>query len=384
MEDKPKEINEEKSEISLDEFYKYFGWEDNPFRPDIPKDVEATIVGFDQEIIAVRDFIAKQGKFGLITGAIGAGKSTILKYIEEHVKEQHHKKIVNSIYSSGAIDQKEMFYLISKPLLNFFTKNSYKNETLHTFGGFLNKKLNDKHLILLIDEAQDLDPTIYDLFRRLTQEAKITIIVAGTELMHNNIPDSLYDRSKTSRGMILDIQLSLLDLQLTRELIEKRIAYVGGQDIEPFTEKQIEDIQYLTKGQPRRVIIEAGELAYKIFQERALGKKEEEKASTIIRNASATLSYNLLKNHLTKTELKVLHAVNDNENCNINKITEVLPDVKPSTIQQCLKHMSGASSKYKDSALAISKYIPLVERKGAKKSATYNIHPTIKPLLAKR
>lgn len=385
---KKKEINKKFNESG---FWKTWGWRANAFEEKIPDDVGATIVGFDDEIKLIKAFVVQSYKFGMITGPIGAGKTTTLKYVSQ-ILDKDSDLIVNNIYATQNIDKRELMQLISKPVLGFFRRKAHKYETVSTFPSFLNKRLKKKRMILLIDEAQDLSDENFSLLRAIASECSVSIICAGTDKMHRKIPDSLKDRGRDGEGQIkLDVVLRLLDIENTSKLIEKRIQYFDGEDIKPFRIDDIKHIHKKSRGHPRRTIAEANDRLYDLYLKK--GEYDFKEKLEVVRRKDVKFSLDVLKNKLWQKDFVVMEAIHEIEEEGIppvfkniyERIAAKDPTINKNAARKALVRLQGKDQQFNKANEDFVDFFPLIIGEGKHKHMKYNLEPSfVKAFFARR
>lgn len=209
-------------------FYKeYFGFTKEPFGNDLP---EKNLLQFPS-MVAVKeriDYIIKIGAAMVLTGDVGSGKSTSLRWGLSH----HHPSAVmplNIIASTGSLSE---FYKQLCWALGLELKGSggaiYVKKIKSTIRDISNSK--KQRVVLTIDEAQLLRADVFTEIHTLTQfdnDSKnlISIIFLG----QSNLLDKL--TSRTSAGMasriVAKAHLSSIDRNQMEEYLSHHINYAG-------------------------------------------------------------------------------------------------------------------------------------------------------------
>lgn len=228
----------------VDETYKKWGWNSNPF---VLKIDPKLFTGYDEQVQAALKHIENKHKIALITGQTGSGKTTFLKWMEMKAQE-------NSLYVSKPPEKPDVFidiFLDTFPL-TFWQKVLRRKPTLFTLPKYLNSKLQGKHLVFLLDEAHETNKETLEWLRVLTDQIDaISLFLAGMPSLEQKIKTEL---QTLDQRIITRITLTALDKDEMRELIKKRIEDAGGEDIIPFTDDAINKIYMRTGGFPREVL----------------------------------------------------------------------------------------------------------------------------------
>ncbi len=189
-----------------------------------------------------------------ITGEIGTGKTTLcralLNQLDDRVKTAF---ILNP-------DLSELQLLQS--IVEDFGLNVERKTKLHLFkqlNGFLIEQLKrDHNVVLILDEAQNLKPTLLEQIRMLsnleTEKDKLfQIILVGQPELKNKL------ESPELRQLNQRIGVRYHILPLEKEEIHKyiyhRLEVAGGDSVIVFTPEAIEEIYRFSGGIPRLINI---------------------------------------------------------------------------------------------------------------------------------
>ncbi len=171
----------------------FFGLKKQPFGSDISlNDILKTA-----ELIDVKqrfDYVIRLGAIGLITGEVGSGKSTAIRYAAEHLHPSEYKSLYMTA-SSGAIME---FYRQLLHELDIHIKSNSKTMMLRLIKKEICALVCEKKVkvVLLVDEASLLRLEVFAELHTVCQFEKdskpyLPIILAG----QNNLIDKLSYRS---------------------------------------------------------------------------------------------------------------------------------------------------------------------------------------------
>jgi len=235
----------ENYERNVDEWLKQMKWKENPF---VLKIEPKLFVGYSEQLKRLVNHIREGHKVALVTGSTGSGKTTLLKLLENDLKDEYVVMYVSKPPKKEEIVN--LFLDTFKP--SFFERLFHVNVRLQSLPLYLNKKLGEKKLLMLLDEIHEADIDTLEWFRAISDQVEnMQIILAGL----STIDDILRKNLETLRSRIIThAELTTLTREDTRELIRKRIESVGGEGIKPFSEECIEDIYKKTGGFPREVL----------------------------------------------------------------------------------------------------------------------------------
>jgi len=212
--------------------------------------------------------------FIVITGEIGAGKTTIVRGLLEQLDPA---KVVAVQLVSTQLDADDMLRAVAVAFgLN--VKNTDKAMLLASLEAFLCKVAVDKkRALLVVDEAQNLSPRAVEELRMLSNfqlgdQALLQSFLVGQPELRDMMASA--DMKQLRQRVIASYHLGPLDKAETKAYIEHRLRLVGWKDENlAFDPACFDLIHSLTGGIPRRIntlcnrLLLAGFLA----EQRALG-----------------------------------------------------------------------------------------------------------------
>lgn len=188
--------------------------------------------------------------FVVLTGEIGTGKTTLVKSI---LKTSHNRQRIGVLYqtSFGAEDLLELL------LKEFGVRGHHPSRAsrLAAFNQFLQGAFRrGEHVILIVDEAQNLGPEALEELRLLSnlqaeKEPLLQVILVGQPSLRDRLSHPFL--RQLAQRVAVHYHLIPLDQEATKEYIRFRLARVGGSGI--FTEPTLDKIFEHTKGVPRRI-----------------------------------------------------------------------------------------------------------------------------------
>ncbi|HTY13872.1 MAG TPA: AAA family ATPase [Candidatus Omnitrophota bacterium] len=218
-------------------WYEKLKWRSNPFTLDIYPEL---FTGYKDEVKSILEKISAESGHILITGPLGIGKTTLLRWLANYLSNEFHpvyisrppqefKQVIKLIVQSMGIDPKKA--------------EEYDLFTLDK----LRRKIN-KSLILLLDEAHEFTIEIERPLRTLGDMDRVKLVMAGLPETSDKIKNEikpLYER------LVLEIDLNYLEPGSLRELIRIRIENAGGEGTHPFTAAALDKVHELSGGNPR-------------------------------------------------------------------------------------------------------------------------------------
>lgn len=239
-----------------EKYVKLFGWEGNPF---IFKILPDLFVGYEKEMSTLTDSLINGSKFSLILGPTGSGKTTMMRNLITKIKGYERVFYIPKPPNDPS-EWTKIFTEIVKPGLvkKLFSRKKIENITIYEVGDWVNKSAKGKRLLLLVDECHESTQESLEWLRTLTDQIEnLSLVLAGLPVFEKRLMDEL----ETFRRRIeTRLELTNLTLPETRELIKKRVEWMGGEDVKPFTPNSVEYVYERTNGFPREILRLCGEL----------------------------------------------------------------------------------------------------------------------------
>jgi type II secretory pathway predicted ATPase ExeA len=188
--------------------------------------------------------------FVVITGEIGAGKTTL---IESFLKEIDQDVVVAQINQTQVSPIEFLQGLLAQ--FGFSPFRMRKAELLATLNGFLIEQYaNGRKVLLIVDEAQNLSNKVLEEVRLLsgvetTKEKVLRIILAGQPQLNAKLDSE--DLVQLRQRVRLRFHLSALTEQEMGAYIRHRLAVAGAEDREIFSPATFPLIFRYTGGIPR-------------------------------------------------------------------------------------------------------------------------------------
>ncbi|MBN8279524.1 MAG: AAA family ATPase [Gammaproteobacteria bacterium] len=200
----------------------------------------------------VRFALMNHDSFVIITGEIGIGKTTILNTVMEELGPDFvTAKLVHTTLSDIELLQ---------ALLSEFGMPNYKKkkvmllDTLRTF--FLEQHRNGRHVVIIVDEAQNLSSSALEELRLLscidTSDRRIVSIVLTGQPSLDDLLDApgltqLRQRARLRQRLDAMVEAETLDY------VRHRLSVAGGNVDEIFDAEVLREIHRLTFGIPRLI-----------------------------------------------------------------------------------------------------------------------------------
>ena len=229
----------------------FYGFKENPFRmtPDSkffypsPKHTEA--------LSSLLYTIQQRKGFVVITGEIGAGKTTVCQTL---LRKLDLNTRVARIFNTH-LTNRELLVAILEDLEIPYNGGTKGKLLSQLYDYLITEALKGVNVVILIDEAQNLTPTVLEEVRMLSnleteKEKLIQIILVGQPQLKEKL--KLPRLEQLRQRVVLHYHISPLDLQETKEYIRHRLSIAGGSP-GLFEEEAIDRIYAFSKGVPRLV-----------------------------------------------------------------------------------------------------------------------------------
>ncbi len=233
-------------------YEKYFGLTCRPFdlAPD-PRFIYMT-AQHSRAVANIKFALMNRDSFVIITGEIGIGKTTILNTVLEELGPD----FVTAKLTHTTLSHIELL----QALLSEFGMPIYKKkkvlllDTLRSF--FLKKHEEGKHVVIIVDEAQNLTGPALEELRLLscidTADRKIISIVLTGQPNLDDLIDAPGLTQLRQRARLRQ-RLDALSEEDTVQYLQHRLAIAGGSAEKIFTPEAVKDVHRLTQGIPRLI-----------------------------------------------------------------------------------------------------------------------------------
>ncbi len=191
--------------------------------------------------------------FIVITGEIGAGKTTIVRNLLEQLDPD---KVVAANLVSTQIDADNVLRMVAAAF-SVPSRNLAKADLLLALETFLvSVAASGKRALLIVDEAQNLTPAAVEELRMLSNfqledHALLQSFLVGQPEFRDILQSA--EMQQLRQRVIASYHLGPLDSQETRAYIEHRLRHVGWQDDPRIDVSAYAGIYAYTGGIPRRI-----------------------------------------------------------------------------------------------------------------------------------
>ncbi|MBS3906100.1 MAG: AAA family ATPase [Syntrophaceae bacterium] len=233
----------------------FYGLNENPFN--VTPNPEFIFLGKNhREALAQLLYGVREKKgFIVITGEVGTGKTTLIHYLLEKLEGNNHTK--TAFLFNPKLTVHDFIQYILKDL-GVRVQGQTKGEHLHHLHRYLlNAYRRDERVVLIVDEAQGLNPELLEEIRLLsnleTSKSKLLqIVLVGQPELDKTLSRPGFRQLR--QRINLRYHLTPLSEKETGEYIEKRLRIAGSHD-PIFTDQAIREIYRRSGGIPRLINI---------------------------------------------------------------------------------------------------------------------------------
>src|SRR3990167_5397010 len=190
--------------------------------------------------------------FVVITGDIGSGKTTVCRTLLNKLDARTQTALVTNTHISG----KDLLCTILEDLGVEYAPGS-KAQLISQLNGYLIEQLRNGHnVVVIIDEAQNLKPSVLEEVRMLSNletenEKLIQIIFLGQPELKKKL--ALPQLEQLRQRISIFYHLNPLNEGETRQYVLHRLKIASGSDRKYFTDGALDYVWSFSKGVPRLI-----------------------------------------------------------------------------------------------------------------------------------
>jgi len=235
-------------------YNKFFGFKEKPFKL-VPNPAYFYLSKSHEEALAHLNYAMSQGDgFVEITGEVGTGKTTLCRAFLESL----NGTVEAAYIFNPKLSPKQLLRTINE---EFGIKSGGDNtkdliDTLNIF--LMQKKASGKKVILLIDEAQNLNRNVLEQLRLLSnletnRDKLLQIILVGQPELSQIL--NSHELRQLGQRITLSYQLGPLTFNESKEYIQYRIGIAANKTAIKFDRSAYRQIYKYSKGIPRLINI---------------------------------------------------------------------------------------------------------------------------------
>ncbi|MFQ5761271.1 MAG: ExeA family protein [Acidiferrobacterales bacterium] len=195
--------------------------------------------------------LLSEAGFTVITGEIGSGKTTLVRYVLEEIGDNLTVGSVTNTYRS--FDELLQWVLLA---FNLEYRGKSKVELYQALADFMVQEYErSRRTVLIIDEAQNLEPEALEELRMLSNintdsNQVLQLVLVGQPGLRETLQRP--ELHQFAQRIGVEYHLPRLDLEETWQYIRHRLTVAGG-DPDLFDIKGCAAIYYYTQGTPRLI-----------------------------------------------------------------------------------------------------------------------------------
>ena len=189
-----------------------------------------------------------------ITGEVGTGKTILCRSLLDELD----KDVKTALILNQSLSEIELLKMINEDF-GIKDKGNTKKELIDELNRFLLDQLSEgKNAVLIIDEAQNLEPKIMEQIRLLSNletasEKLIQIILVGQPELRDNL--ALPNLRQVNQRISVRYHIKALEMEEIDRYIYHRLAVAGSKGDIKVTSSAIERIYEYSQGIPRKLNI---------------------------------------------------------------------------------------------------------------------------------
>ena len=189
--------------------------------------------------------------FVVLTGEVGTGKTTLIKSL---LREKEAELCLGVLYQTS-VEAEDLLDLLLK---EFQVRGHFGGSRTARLGAFnqflLSAYARSEHVVLMVDEAQNLGPKALEELRLLSnlqteKDPLLQVILVGQPGLRDRLKHP--ELRQLAQRVAIHFHLNPLDDDETKDYIRFRLARAGGSGI--FTVSALDRLYEYTQGVPRRI-----------------------------------------------------------------------------------------------------------------------------------
>ena len=233
-------------------YEKFYGFKDKPFNLTPDSRFFYPSSKHEEALNCLLLAISERSGFVVITGEIGSGKTTVCRALINRLDPATKVALVLNTHLS----RKELLTTILEDLEIEYRSTS-KTHLIAALNDYLVKKIaDDINVVLIIDEAQNLAPSVIEELRMLSnleteREKLIQIILIGQPELRKKLLMPKLEQFR--QRVIFNYHLQPLTPEETKAYIIHRLKKAGNEKADIFTDEAIAEIHLQSNGVPRLI-----------------------------------------------------------------------------------------------------------------------------------
>jgi general secretion pathway protein A len=233
-------------------YEKFYGLIDKPFNLTPDSKFFFASAKHEEALNCLLLAISERNGFVVVTGEIGSGKTTVCRTLLNRLDQTIKVALVLNTH----LGKKELLTTILEDF-GIEYKSTSKTHLLSALNHYLVEQASkDVNVVLIIDEAQNLAPSVLEEVRMLSNletetEKLIQIILIGQPELRKKL--ALPKLEQFRQRVVFHYHLEPLSYEETSEYIKHRLKKSGNSEADIFEEDAIREIYTHSKGVPRLI-----------------------------------------------------------------------------------------------------------------------------------
>jgi general secretion pathway protein A len=196
--------------------------------------------------------ISERNGFVVITGEIGSGKTTVCRTLINKLDQATKVALILNTH----LGKKELLTTILEDL-GIEYRSTSKTHLLAALNEYLLEQASkDVNVVVIIDEAQNLAPSVLEEVRMLSNletetEKLLQIVLLGQPELKKKL--ALPKLEQFRQRVVFHYHLEPLSREETKEYIKHRLKKAGNETADIFDDEAINEIYIHSKGVPRLI-----------------------------------------------------------------------------------------------------------------------------------
>jgi general secretion pathway protein A len=233
-------------------YERHYGFTDKPFNMTPDSKFFFSSSKHEEALNCLLLAISERNGFVVITGEIGSGKTTVCRTLINRLDQTTKIALVLNTH----LGKKELLTTILEDL-NIEYRSMSKTHLLSALNEYLLEQASkDVNVVLIIDEAQNLTPSVIEEIRMLSnleteKEKLIQIILLGQPELRKKLAMPKLEQFR--QRVVFHYHLDPLSMEEAGEYIKHRLKKAGNEAADIFEEGAIDEIYKHSKGVPRLI-----------------------------------------------------------------------------------------------------------------------------------
>ncbi len=233
-------------------YLEFYGFREKPFN--LTPDPRFVFLSKNHREAFAHLLYGIQNRVGFIalTGEVGTGKTTVLRSLFNQLDPDHHR---TALIFNPCLSPPELLQNINREfgIPNYPFSTSSLLDNLNMF--LLQQNVDGRTVVLVIDEAQDLEPAVLEQIRLISnletdREKLIQIVLSGQPEFAQILKKK--EMRQLSQRISVQYHLAPMDFQDTVDYLNHRIQVAGGRGGTIFSPAAIKRVYRFSRGLPRR------------------------------------------------------------------------------------------------------------------------------------